>query len=155
MFLNDISTIDDENIFFQGIWNYIINNNNYPNDIICNREFLMKQSSCCSLFNIFKKSNVFCIKYKKIIHCDICNNNLENNNELSSPIFSVDDEDLQLGNINSIYKYRYSSYTSGCSNCIKNDIYSNTFVLISNIVFPNILVVALEFKDFNPNLELS
>ena len=31
---------------------------------------------------------------------------------------------------------------------------SNAFVLISNIVLPNILVVALEFKDLNPNIEL-
>lgn len=74
---------------------------------------------------------------------------------MSSPIFSVDEEDLQLGNINLIYKHRYSSYSSGCSNCIKNDIDSNTFVLIRNIVLPNILVVVLEFKDFNPNIELS
>ena len=74
---------------------------------------------------------------------------------MSSPIFSVDEEDLQLGNINSIYKHRYSSYSSWCSNCIKNDIDSNAFVLISNIVLPNILVVAVEFKDFNPNIELS
>lgn len=74
---------------------------------------------------------------------------------MSSPIFSVDEEDLQLGNIKSIYKHRYSSYSSGCSNCIKNDIDSKAFVLISNIVLPNILVVALEFKDFNPNIELS
>ena len=66
----------------------------------------MKQSSCCSLFNIFKNSNVFCIKYKAIIHWHISNNNLENNNELSSPIFSVDDEDLQMRNINAIYKHR-------------------------------------------------
>ena len=44
----------------------------------------------------------FVLDIKKIIHCDICNNNLENSNEISSPIFSVDDEDIQLGNINSI-----------------------------------------------------
>ena len=89
----------------------------------------MKQSSCCSLFNIFKKSYEFFIRYKKILHCDIYKNNLENNNEMPSPIFSVDEEDLQLGNINSIYKYRYSGYSYGSSNCIKNDIDSNAFVL--------------------------
>ena len=40
-------------------------------------------------------------------------------------------------------------------NCIKNDMDSNIFVLITNIFLPNILVVAPEFKDFNPSLELS
>ena len=59
---------------------------------------------------------------------------------MSSPFFSADEEHLQLGNINSIYKQRYSSYSSGFSNCIKNDIDSNAFALISNIVLPNILL---------------
>ena len=93
MFLNDIYKFNDENTLYQGLWNYIINNSNYPTDIICNKEFIMKQSSCCSLFIIFKKSQDF-IRDKKILHCDIYKNNLENNNEISSQIFSVDDEDL-------------------------------------------------------------
>ena len=33
MFLNDIYKINDENTLYQGLWNYIINNSNYPNDI--------------------------------------------------------------------------------------------------------------------------
>ena len=51
-FLNDICTISDKNTLYQGVWNYIINNSNYPNNIICNKEFIMKQSLCCSMFNI-------------------------------------------------------------------------------------------------------
>ena len=42
--------------------------------------------------------------------------------EISSPFFSIDDEDIQLGDINSIFKHRYSSYSKGCSTFIKNNI---------------------------------
>ena len=153
-FLEDISNINDRSILYNGIWSYIINNNNYQDNILCNKNQLMRQSSCISLFNIFNKSLEFCIQYKKISHCDICKGNIENKDEISSCIFSIDDEDIQLGNIKSIYKHRYSSYSSGCPICIKKNIESNAFVLISDIRLPKIIIVALEFKDFNPNVDL-
>ena len=92
-FLNDISTITDISIFNLGIWNYILTNNNYPNDIICSNEQIKNQSSFCSLFKIFQNSNEFCIIYKKMFHCIICNKMMEINELKSSPIFSVDDKD--------------------------------------------------------------
>ena len=64
--------------------------------------------------------------------------------------FSIDDEDIKLGDIGSIYQHRYSSYSSGSSICLKNNKNSNAYTLISNIILPNFLLLALEFQGFNP-----
>ena len=154
-FLNYISTITDISIFNLGIWNYILTNNNYPNDIICSKDKIKNQSSFCSLFKIFQNSNEFCINYKKMFHWNICNKIMEIKELKSSPIFSIDDEDCQFNTLENIYNHRYTSYSSGCPNCIKNNIDSNAFVLISDIILPNFLVVAFEFTDFSPNVPLT
>ena len=84
------------------------------------------------------------------MHCDICNNDMKFIDKISSPIFSIDDEEIQLVDINSIFKHRYRSYMSGCSTCIKNNIEANAYVLLSNIDFPNIFIVSIELEGFNP-----
>lgn len=80
-----------------------------------------------------------------MFHCNIYNKNMEINELKSSPIFSIDDQDCQFNTLEEIYNHRYSSYSSGCPVCIKNNIDSNVFVLINNITLPNFLVVAFEF----------
>ena len=61
----------------------------------------MKQFYFCSVFNIFKCSKEFYINYKKHFFCDRCINTIESINEISSPIFSIDD-DIQINSINNI-----------------------------------------------------
>ena len=109
----------------------------------------MHKSSCCALFKNF------CIKYKKLFHCDVCNNDINNIDEISSPIFSIDNDDLNFNNINTTFEHRYSSYASGCSKCISNNIESNAYVIISNILFPKYLVIAIELEEFNPESNIS
>ena len=70
-FLNDISTITDISIFNLGIWNYILTNNNYSDDILCSKDNIKNKSSFCSLFKMFQNSNEFCISYKRMFHCNI------------------------------------------------------------------------------------
>ena len=65
--------------------------------------------------------------------------------KISSLIFSIDDEDIQLCDINSIFKLTYSSYISGCSISIKNIIEANAYVLVSN----NIFIVSIDLEGFN------
>ena len=153
--LQDISSLNNKEVYIKGIWEYIINNPNYSNEILCDKKYIMRQSSCVSLFNKFKKVSEFCIKYKKLFHCDICLNSMVSSDEISSPIFSIDDEDMQLGDFTLIYKHRYSSFCSGCSNYISNGINSNAYVLISNLNFPTFLIIALEFNGFNPDERLT
>ncbi len=93
----------------------------------------MNQSSCCNLFNKFKNNKEFCISYKKTINWDICNNDIAFNEEISSPIFSIDDEDIQLCYINSILKNRYSCYISVWYQCFKNNIKS--YVMFWLVIF--------------------
>ena len=130
-------------------------NKNYTDDIIYSKENIRNQSSFCSLFKIFENSNEFCISYKRMFLCNICNKNMEINELKSAPIFSIDDEDCQFNSLEDIFNHRYTSYSSGCPICINNNIDSNAFVLISNISLPNFLVVALEFNDFSPNVPLT
>ena len=80
---------------------------------------------------------------------------MEINEIKSSPIFSTDDEDCQLNSLEDIYNHWYINYSSGCPICIKNNIDSNAFVLISDVIFPHFLVVAFEFNDFSPNIPLT
>ena len=70
------------------------------------------------------------------------NKNMEINELKSSPIFSIDDEDCQFNTLEDIYNHRYTSYSSGFPICIKNNIDSNAFILISDKILPNFLVVA-------------
>ena len=90
-----------------------------------------------------------------MFHCIICNKMMEINELKSSPIFSVDDEDCQFNTLENIYNHRYTSYSSGCPICIKNNIESNAFAIISDIILPNFLVVSFEFTDFSPNIPLT
>ena len=52
----------------------------------------MHKSSCVALFDIFKNISDFCIRYKKLFHCDICNSFIKDKYEISSPVFSIDEE---------------------------------------------------------------
>ena len=56
--------------------------------------------------------------------------------EMSGPLFSIDDEDSQFNSIEEIYNYRYTSYSCGCPICIKNNVDSNAYVLINDIKLP-------------------
>ena len=75
--------------------------------------------------------------------------------ELSGPIFIIDEEDCNFNSIRDIYNHRFNSYSSGCTNCIKNDIDSNAYVIMSDISLPNFLVVAIEFKDISLDIPLT
>ena len=154
-FLEDVCSIQDKEILNSGIWSYIIKNPNYPKNIICDKKLIFHKSSCAALFDIFKNQPDFCIRYKKLFHCDICDCDIKDKDEISSPIFSIDDEDIQLNDINSIFRHRYTSYVSGCSNCISNNIESNAYVLISNIILPIYFIVAIEFEGLNPETIIS
>ena len=65
-FLKDVVSKTYVSILNKGIWPYIINNNNYSNNILCPNKNLMHQSSCCSLLNKFKNNKEFCITYKNL-----------------------------------------------------------------------------------------
>ena len=113
-----------------------MNNKIYPDNVICAKKNIGKQWSFCRLFEIFKNSKDFYITYKKIFHCNICNTKMITNEEMSGPLFSIDDEDSQFNSIEEIYNYRYTSYSSGCPICIKNNVDSNAYVLINDIKLP-------------------
>lgn len=51
-FLIDINSISNKEILNKGIWNYILYNSNYRDDIICNKNLIMRQSSCIALCSI-------------------------------------------------------------------------------------------------------
>ena len=150
-----ICSINDNEILNQGIWSYLINNKNYPKNIICDKKFILHKSSCVALFDIFKNISDFCIRYKKLFHYDIYNSFIKDKDEISSPVFSIDEEDIQFNDINSIFRHRYTSYVSGCSNCISKNIESNAYVLISNIILPIFFIVAIEFEGLNPDTIIS
>ena len=84
------------------------------------------------------------IQYKKLFHCDVCNKEINYFDEISSPIFS-----LQFEDINSIFKHRYTSHVHGCSTCIENNIQSNAYVLISYILLPKYFIVSIELEGIN------
>ena len=58
-FLKDISTIKDKDIFNSGIWNYILINSNYSDDIIYSKDEIKHKSSHSSLFQLFIRSREF------------------------------------------------------------------------------------------------
>lgn len=115
----------------------------------------MHKSSCCSVFRKFKILDDFCIKCKKLFNCDVCNNDINNIDEISSLIFSIDDDDLNFNDINDIFKYRYSSYISGYNKCISNNIESTFYVIISIMLLPKYLVIAIELEEFNLESNIS
>ena len=80
-------------------------NKNYTDDIIYSKENIRNQSSFCSLFKIFENSNEFCISYKRMFHCNICNKNMEINELKSAPIFSIVDEDCQFNILKYIFNH--------------------------------------------------
>ena len=86
---------------------------------------------------------------------DLCNNIKNFTEEISSPIFSIDDEDIQLGDFISIYKPSYRSYGSGCSQCIKKYIIQMIMFLMSNIILQKLLIFSSEFSGFNPEIAIT
>lgn len=103
-----------------------------------------------TLFNKFSNNKEFCIKYKKIMHCDICNNDMK----FFDKIIISDDEGIQLDDINSILKLRYSSHISSCITCIKNNIEANAYILVNNIDLPKIFIVSIELEGSNPSISI-
>ena len=98
------------------------------------KDKIKQQSSYSSLFRLFINSGEFCICYKKLFHCDKYISNLAITEEKSASIFTIDEEDC---NFNYIYNHRFSSYSFGCPNCIKNEIDYNAYVILSDINLPN------------------